>query len=334
MKKVVTSLGLLLAVAPSVYAQDDSGFYMGGRFGPSFLEDACEGGANNCSDDEEIGAGLIAGYDINDWFGIEGTYDYLGRFDSSSNQNGSIVTSSGDLTAFTLAPKLNFSVTDATALYGKVGGAWWNWNGGAGDEDDISLMGAVGVDHKASEKVNLRLEFQHINDMDKGYLSGADNNFVNVGMTYHFGRTDAPEPAPVVVEEPVMEEKVVETQSFVLSEAGEVELFGFDQAALKPGAEASLQPMVDRLLQYPESTATIIGHTDSKGPEAYNQKLSVERAQTVANYFESKGVSSDRLTVEGRGESQPVATNDTKEGRAKNRRVEIISPEFVYVEQK
>ncbi|OOE71542.1 outer membrane beta-barrel protein [Salinivibrio kushneri] len=338
MKKVVTGLGLLLAVAPAAYAQQDSGLYMGGRIGPSFLEDSCV--TDTDCGDSELGAGIITGYDFNNWFALEGTYDYLGRFDTAFDQSGTTVGASGDLTALTLAPKFSYHFKPDTALYGKLGAAMWDFNSNAGDRDDVSLMGALGVDHQATEKLNVRLEYQHINDMDDGYFSSVDNNFVTVGMTYHFGRTDnQPMPEPMVEEpvmaepEPVQEpEPVAEPQSIVLSEAGETEMFGFDKASLSEQAIASLQPLVDRLLKYDEATATIVGHTDSQGPAAYNQTLSKERAQVVADVFLDAGIAAERLTVMGKGESAPTASNDTADGRAKNRRVEVTSPEFVYVE--
>ena len=66
---------------------------------------------------------------------------------------------------------------------------------------------------------------------------------------------------------------------------------------------------------------TVVGHTDSSGSDAYNQKLSERRAQTVAGYLEGKGIAVGRLTASGAGESEPIADNKTKEGRAQNRRV-------------
>jgi outer membrane protein OmpA-like peptidoglycan-associated protein len=67
----------------------------------------------------------------------------------------------------------------------------------------------------------------------------------------------------------------------------------------------------------------IIGHTDSKGSKEYNQRLSEERAQSVARFLETRAVIPERVMVDGMGEADPIASNDTREGRAKNRRLEI-----------
>ncbi|MFL7012008.1 OmpA family protein [Enterovibrio norvegicus] len=328
MKKAVavTSLGLLVALSPLAYAQDDSSFYLGARTGISSLEDACEVGS---CDDKEPAGGVILGYDFANGFAIESTYDYLGRFDANTNATGA--TSAGDLTTLTLAPKFNIGITDQTDIYAKLGAAWWNWNSGAGDLDDVSLLTAVGVDHRATDLVNLRLEYQYLPDMNDGYLD-VDNHLISAGVTFHFGRSSEPAPEPVVVVEEVVVAEVVETKKYVFSEADEVELFAFGKGELSSQAAQALNPMLKRLQDFEESTAVIIGHTDSVGSEAFNQKLSEQRAQSVADYFTSNGVSADRLSVVGEGESNPVASNDTEDGRAKNRRVEIESPEFVYEE--
>ena len=101
-------------------------------------------------------------------------------------------------------------------------------------------------------------------------------------------------------------------------------LFDTDKAVLKPGAA----PTIDRLAQFlseNEGTRIIIeGHTDSRGPEAYNEELSRRRAQAVAETLIMRGVPSSRFEVVGRGEQLPVASNDTASGRQQNRRVEII----------
>jgi outer membrane protein OmpA-like peptidoglycan-associated protein len=101
-------------------------------------------------------------------------------------------------------------------------------------------------------------------------------------------------------------------------------LFSSGRAELKPGASGNLNKLVAFLGQYPDRTAAIEGHTDSVGTEDYNQGLSERRADSVRSYLVGQGVSSERLSASGKGQSSPVAGNDTAEGRQQNRRVEVI----------
>jgi len=99
--------------------------------------------------------------------------------------------------------------------------------------------------------------------------------------------------------------------------------FDFDKAVLKPEGKAKLDDLVGKVKAINLEVIIAVGHTDSVGSDAYNQKLSVKRAEAVKAYLVSKGIEKNRVYTEGKGEKQPVADNKTKEGRAKNRRVEI-----------
>jgi len=99
--------------------------------------------------------------------------------------------------------------------------------------------------------------------------------------------------------------------------------FDFDKATLKPAGKAKLDDLVGKVKGINLEVIIAVGHTDSVGSDAYNQKLSVKRAESVKAYLVSKGIEKNRIYTEGKGEKQPVASNKTKEGRAKNRRVEI-----------
>jgi OOP family OmpA-OmpF porin len=99
--------------------------------------------------------------------------------------------------------------------------------------------------------------------------------------------------------------------------------FDFDKAVLKPEAKAKLDDLVGKLKGINLEVIIAVGHTDAIGSDAYNNKLSVRRAEAVKAYLVSKGIEPNRVYTEGKGKKQPVADNKTAEGRAKNRRVEI-----------
>src|SRR5204862_5252549 len=123
----------------------------------------------------------------------------------------------------------------------------------------------------------------------------------------------APAPAPKPAPKPVAEKVTL---------AADV-LFDFDKSVLKPEGKAKLDDLAGKVQAINLEVVIAIGHTDSIGSDAYNQKLSVRRAESVKAYLVSKGVEPNRIYTEGKGEKQPVASNKTKEGRQKNRRVEI-----------
>lgn len=99
--------------------------------------------------------------------------------------------------------------------------------------------------------------------------------------------------------------------------------FGFDSANLTATAKTNLDKLAQVLVSNPDTNINIYGHTDSKGSDTYNLSLSEKRANAVKSYLTSKGVASSRIFAMGRGEAEPVASNDTDAGRAENRRVEF-----------
>lgn len=100
-------------------------------------------------------------------------------------------------------------------------------------------------------------------------------------------------------------------------------LFDYDSSALRPASRTTLSDLAANFTQYPDNQLIVEGHTDSTGTDAYNQRLSEQRAANVADYLIGRGVSARNVIVYGYGETDPKATNDTAEGRQLNRRVEI-----------
>ena len=99
--------------------------------------------------------------------------------------------------------------------------------------------------------------------------------------------------------------------------------FPVDSYAIQPQFQQTLNEVAQTLATYNQTYIDVLGHTDSTGSDAYNQTLSVNRAQSVADYLSARGVARARIGVRGFGETQPIATNATEAGRAQNRRVEI-----------
>jgi outer membrane protein OmpA-like peptidoglycan-associated protein len=100
--------------------------------------------------------------------------------------------------------------------------------------------------------------------------------------------------------------------------------FEVDSAQVKPGFNSTMDKVADVVIRYGKTTLTVVGHTDTTGSAEHNQRLSQERALSVAHYLESKNVNPLRLATAGKGESEPVASNASEAGRQANRRVEIF----------
>ena len=100
--------------------------------------------------------------------------------------------------------------------------------------------------------------------------------------------------------------------------------FDFDKATLRSDARATLGQVADTLRNNPTIGVNIVGHTDATGPDSYNMSLSMQRARAVRDFLTQAGIGGHRMGVEGKGESQPVASNGSSAGRARNRRVEFV----------
>ncbi|XEV12212.1 OmpA family protein (plasmid) [Vibrio alginolyticus] len=304
--------------ASSLPPFDNGHFYLGGRLGWAAYEDACGSDAEYC-DNDTLGYGLYGGYQFNDWLALEGGVTDYGS-PESRYAAGKV---EADIYGAEVAVKLGYPLTERMDVFTRLGGAWqridkdFSQMPDSIESSEWNILSSLGLSYRISQRWSLRGEYQFIDGVGDADVDQADQHFTSVGLTYHFGQPEPVviEPAPVVVPPPV---ETVRTPISLSAES----LFGFDSAEIKNAT--SLDLLAQQLRDYPDDTIRIIGYTDSSGAETYNMKLSERRAQSVADYLVQQGIDASRLTVIGMGENGPIASNDTAEGRAQNRRVEVL----------
>ncbi|USD68240.1 OmpA family protein [Vibrio sp. SCSIO 43136] len=327
MKKQLLTLSILAALPLTLSAQT----YVGGKAGYSFLKNSCV--ASEPCDDTSVGFGGYLGYQFDPAIAIELGVEKIGDFKTNYGAGTEL---NGDLTQVTLAPKFNAPITSGLDFYGKLGASFSKYK----SDDNFGLLSALGLEYFINKNLSTRLEYQMTTPLSFETNSGISANLVSLGLTYKFGAPEPmmvkeepmPEPMPMAepkpepAPEPVVAAVAATTVTFQSQK--DVELFETGSNKLSDSALHQFDDVVETLLKYPQAEATVVGHTDSKGAAAFNQKLSEQRAQAVADYIESKGVAADRLTIRGDGEANPIATNDTAAGRKENRRVEVTIEEF------
>ncbi|EPT9250865.1 OmpA family protein [Photobacterium damselae] len=307
MKKSLMILPLALLVSAAANAATDNPFYAGARIGNA-IYDTDHKGPN--VDDANLAGGAFLGYQIAPWFAVEAGYTHLGST-TIKGTDAKFRTQGADIVG-----KYSYAINDKIDVFGKLGAYYYDVhtkNLADAKEHGWAGTAGVGAEYYLTNNLSTAVEYQYYND-----VAGADIHFAGVSLAYHWGA-----PAPVVAEPVYVDQVSVET----LEELKLAVPFAFDSTELSAGDRAKLAPFEQRLQAQDAAQIYVVGYTDSRGSEAYNQKLSVKRADAVAEALRSvMNVDGSRIIAEGRGESNPVASNDTAEGRAQNRRVEIISP--------
>ncbi|MEZ8345259.1 OmpA family protein [Vibrio splendidus] len=328
-----------LASAPSIAATT----YVGAKVGMGWLDSACVDGTK--CDDDAIGAGIYSGYNFSDKFGIELSSDFLGDYKTSFTKNGTTSQFSDPIIAISLTPMYRLAVQQEFDVFFKAGPAYISHGG----EDDVVLSAGIGLEKQLSSDWAVRVEYQYFDDFDDNYVQDLNSNLLSVGVSYNFGTgnttasaaaatasavavTQAPsepitEPAVVVEEKTTVVVTKAQTESFSQG------MFETNSTELSTDGKIALMPLVEVLKAHPQSSVDVVGHTDSTGAAEYNLMISKKRAAAVAAYIEEQGIEADRITASGEGEENPIASNDTAEGRAQNRRVDATIPGFEYQEE-
>lgn len=348
-------LGLmaLAATTTSVVKADDAGWYMGGNIGQStadidnnrITENLLDGGFSEImidNDDRDTGYKLFGGYQFNRNFALEGGYFDLGEF-SYSATTMPLGTLDGNMKLrginLDLVGFIPFS--EKFSAFGRVGVNYaeakdrFSGTGAVNvlspraEERDTNVKIGAGVQYAFTDALAMRVEAERYRINDAVGNKG-DIDLMSVGLVYRFGAKSAPvavvrEPEPVRT--PVAPPPPApRTEKYTLSAN---ELFTFDSSAVRQ-PQAKLDEIATALKgDGSPDEILIVGYTDRLGSDDYNQKLSERRAIAVKNYLMNKGIESNRLRAEGRGEADPVVMCDEQNKAAlisclsPNRRVEI-----------
>lgn len=317
MKKTLVALLVLnsCAVSTAFAAADAGTWYGGAKLGWSHYFDASGNGNFNDSlqgatdfntDSDNVGGGVFGGYQINNWLAVEGGYDYLGNMQVNGNNgvNGGKMKSQG----LQLSMKASYAINDAWDIYGRAGAMGYRAEsdvaGHNNFETGVRPLAAVGTEYAFTPALAGRLEYQWVSNVGNSNQIGisADSSTVTAGIVYRFGQN---EETPVVAPAPTPAPVVAETKTFNLK--SDV-MFAYDSATLtQEGKMAVAQLYQSPELQTAKDKSTmVIGYSDRTGSAAYNQQLSAERAQAVAEALIEQGMPANNISTEGRGATESV----------------------------
>ncbi|WP_374709584.1 OmpA family protein [Massilia scottii] len=299
------------------------------------------------TDEKDMGYKLFVGKQLSRYFAVEAGFFDLGNFNVKTTNNfGGVVNAEQKYKGVNLDMIAQLPMSERFSVYGRAGmhytKASTRFTGnravglfaGEKSEKKLNPKFGVGLEYKFTEALALRAEAENYR-IDDALRSNGNTKLYSMNLVYKLGRpaasapvpapapapmpeaTPAPAPAPMPAPAPAPV-PVSEKVSFA-AEA----LFDFDKSVVKPEGKAALDDLLNKLQGMNTEVMVTVGHTDSVGSDAYNQKLSLRRAEAVKAYIVSKGVETSRVYTEGKGESQPVADNKSAEGRAKNRRVTV-----------
>jgi OmpA-OmpF porin, OOP family len=309
-----------------------------------------DGGATNVAIDaneRSTGYKIMLGKQLSRNFALEGGYFDLGKFGFDATRappgtlSGNVNFRGLDLDLLAQMP-----LSERLSIYARIGAnyarssAMFSGNrlfavtNPSASERKLNAKGGLGIEYKFTEALAMRGEVERYRVNDAVGNRG-DIDLYSLNLVYKLGRpaakapvvADMPPPAPVVADlPPPVPAPVAQAAPVPVSEKvtfAAKALFDFDKSVLKPDGQAALDVLVGRLAGMNTEVVVTVGHTDSVGTAAYNQKLSLRRANAVKAYLVKKGLDPARIFTDGKGETQPVADNKTEAGRAENRRVTI-----------
>ncbi|PBI80448.1 hypothetical protein A9993_12225 [Rahnella victoriana] len=340
MKKTLLALIVVNAFASTaaIAAADTNTWYGGAKLGWSHyfdtngdkdfsdnLDDASDFDFNS----DNVGGGVFGGYQIMPWLAVEAGYDYLGNMQIHGN-NG-VAGSKMEAQGLQLSMKASYGFTENWDIYGRAGMMAYRAESQNADrtkfETGVRPLAAIGTEYAFNENWAGRMEYQWVSNVGNSNQIGvsADVSSLTAGVVYRFGQ-NAAAPVAAVAAVPVAAAVAAEPQRFNLK--SDV-MFGFNSAKLSPQGKDAVAELYNR----PEIQAskgkmtTVIGYSDRLGSAAYNQELSAQRAQAVADELVRLGMPAANMQADGRGSNNPVTGNSCDSVTARNDLINCLAPD-------
>ncbi|MCE7565966.1 OmpA family protein [Aliivibrio fischeri] len=303
-------------------------FFIGGSLGYQLADDD----NYSYSDPGAPSFGISTGVQFNNDWRWDIGYQHSDTFEARQNNI--------ELTPrwFETALRYDWELQKNYKAYARLGVAYWDVDKEikgmeTRSTQGISPLGEVGVSYALTPNIDIEGGFKYINEIGDKYTGRYDNNSFVINLNYKFinekkvvqvvKKESKPlPPKPVVPVKPVKKTITTNEESYVT-------YFAFASSKVNTGS-LELKKVLDTLNKYPQSRLILTGNTDSIGSYAANQRLSQKRADSVARFFTDRGISISRITIRADGETNPVASNITAEGRSQNLRVDMNIPSFSY----
>lgn len=294
-KLAPTIIALCIACAATSTQAAANDWYLGMGAGGAYAHDLDNFGFD--ADKKAKALSAFGGYNYNDSFAAELGYLYAG--------NGGVDGVNFKTQGATLSGLARLPLSDMFSVFAE-GGAYINHVNGNGDRDNgIAPLAGIGLTAKISDRVDLQARYRYLwNVGEEQKTWQSDLSIGTVELVLHPNRTTYVAPVAAPTPEPSPEPLMVDKQFSLNSDV----LFTFAKASLKPEGKAALDNLYQQIVDVKPTNgnAVVIGYTDRIGSDKANQKLSEARAHSVADYLVGKGLPAGKVSIEGRGEANPV----------------------------
>lgn len=317
--KVIKSFAFVLVVYCNVSIANE-GVYLGARIGTSNFQDACPSNTIDC-DTDEFGYGVYLGYDITQHIAFELGANHYGLPSATYNNNEAKTEHLG--AEFSI--KLGSYFIENTNLYTRLGAVYQKIDKTSNNKKtnnlDLDPLVALGGEYKINDSLSIRGEYQYVDGVGVSSIEKSDLHFISLGLSYYFNNTppiknttnsvikNTP-PSTLITSNHIF--NTIISDSFFSTNSDELEhIDAFKELLAWVSSKDVYQ-------------VKIVGHTDNVGSDLYNMELSKRRAESVKNYLLDNGIDEKNIEIKWEGEYNPIATNNTFNGRAQNRRVEVV----------